>query len=111
MEIKKGIGVSPGVAISTAIVLNADNLVTPRRQISPEAIEAELKRFESALGGAITDLTTQRDDLLTNQRKDIAGILEFHIGVLKDKSLIDQITTQIRSHHSTAEYAVGSVMT
>jgi phosphotransferase system enzyme I (PtsI) len=111
MEIKKGIGVSPGVAISTAIVLNADNLVTPRRQIAPEAIEAELKRFESALGGAITDLTTQRDDLLTNQRKDIAGILEFHIGVLKDKSLIDQITTQIRSHQSTAEYAVGSVMT
>jgi phosphotransferase system enzyme I (PtsI) len=111
MEIKKGIGVSPGVAISTAIVLDADNLVTPRRQIPSDAIDAELKRFEQALAGAIADLTAQRDDLLANQRKEIAGILEFHIGVLKDKSLIDQITSQIRDHQSTAEYSVGSVMT
>jgi phosphotransferase system enzyme I (PtsI) len=111
MEIKKGIGVSPGVAISTAIVLDTDNLVTPRRQIPQNAIDAELNRFEQALSGAIADLTKQRDDLMANQRKEIAGILEFHIGVLKDKSLIDQITAQIRSHQSTAEYAVGTVMT
>jgi phosphotransferase system enzyme I (PtsI) len=111
MEIKKGIGVSPGVAISTAIVLDADNLVTPRRQILPEAIDAELQRFQKALDSAIHDLTKQRDELLANQRKEIAGILEFHIGVLKDHSLIDQITSQIRSQRSTAEFAVGTVMT
>ena len=95
MEIKKGIGVSPGVAISTAFVLDADNLVIPRRQVAAAGMEAELQRFNAALEGAIKDLTAQRDDLLANQRKEIAGIFDFHIGVLKDKSLIDQITAEI----------------
>ena len=111
MEIKKGTGVSPGVAISTAIVLDSDNLVIPRRQVQPAAIDAEIERFDLALAATIKDLTAQRDDLLAKQRKEIAGILEFHIGVLKDKSLIDQIHAGIRSHQSTAEYAVGDVFT
>ncbi len=34
MEIKKGIGVSAGVAISTAIVLDADDLVIPAPKYS-----------------------------------------------------------------------------
>jgi phosphoenolpyruvate-protein kinase (PTS system EI component) len=49
MEIKKGIGVSPGVAISTAIVFDAENLVIPRRQVLLANIDAELSRFDLAL--------------------------------------------------------------
>jgi phosphoenolpyruvate-protein phosphotransferase (PTS system enzyme I) len=110
MEIKKGIGVSPGVAISTAIVLDADNLIIPRRNIPEGKADAEFQRLTHALDQTVKELSAQRDELLANQRKEIAGILDFHIGVLKDKSLVDQIGAQIRDHHSTAEYAVSSVM-
>ena len=110
MEIKKGIGVSPGVAISTAVVLDADSVMIPRRKIVTGSSAAELARFEQALQQAIKELTAQRDDFYSQQRKEIAGILDFHIGVLKDKSLVDQIGAQIRDHLSTAEYAVSSVM-
>jgi phosphotransferase system enzyme I (PtsI) len=110
MEIKKGIGVSPGVAISSAIVLDADSLVIPRRRISAETIPAELDRFNQTLEDAVKDLAGQRDEFLANQRKEIAGILDFHIGVLRDKSMVDQITGEIRDKLSTAEYAVSSVM-
>ena len=110
MEIKKGIGVSPGVAISTAIVLDADNLVIPRRKVAAERTEAELKRFQMALDQTVQELSAQRDELIAGQRKDIAGILDFHIGVLKDKSLIDQVNAEIRNNLATAEYAVNSVM-
>ena len=33
MDIKKGIGVSQGIAISIAVVLDAEDLVIPHRQI------------------------------------------------------------------------------
>lgn len=110
MEIKKGIGVSPGVAISTAIVLDAENLVIPRRQVAPSAVAAESLRFHRALEESIHDLTRQRDELLANQRKEIAGILDFHIGVLRDKTLIDQIDAAILHNSSTAEFAVNTVI-
>jgi phosphoenolpyruvate-protein phosphotransferase (PTS system enzyme I) len=110
MEIKKGIGVSAGVAISTAIVLDADNLIIPRRNIPAGTADAEFKRLTQSLDQTVKELSAQRDELLASQRKEIAGILDFHIGVLKDKSLVDQIGAQIRDHHSTAEYAVSSVM-
>ena len=37
MEIKKGIGVSPGVVISTAVVLDAEDLVIPKRHVDAGA--------------------------------------------------------------------------
>jgi phosphotransferase system enzyme I (PtsI) len=110
MDIKKGIGVSPGLAISTAIVLDAENLVIPHRQIPAANVNPEIERFHRALNDSIQDLSRQRDELLAHQRKEIAAILDFHIGVLQDKSLIDQIGEEIRSHLSTAEYAVSAVM-
>ncbi|MGD0389286.1 MAG: phosphoenolpyruvate--protein phosphotransferase [Tepidisphaeraceae bacterium] len=110
MDIKKGPGVSPGLAISTALVLDAENLVIPHRQIPPANVNPEIDRFQHALNDSIQDLSRQRDELLAHQRKEVAAILDFHIGVLQDKSLIDQIGEEIRSHLSTAEYAVGVVM-
>jgi phosphotransferase system enzyme I (PtsI) len=110
MEIKKGIGVSPGVAISTAVVVGADSVVIPRRNIPAARAEAELQRFNNALDQTIREVSAQRDDLLANQRKEIAGILDFHIGVLRDNSLTDQIRAGIRDKLATAEYAVTTVM-
>ena len=44
MEIKKGIGVSPGVVISTAIVLDAEDLVIPKRHVDEGQIAGEIER-------------------------------------------------------------------
>ena len=45
MEIKKGIGVSPGVVISTAVVLDAEDLVVPKRQVDPTRSPQEIGRI------------------------------------------------------------------
>jgi phosphotransferase system enzyme I (PtsI) len=110
MEIKKGIGVSPGVVISTAVVLDAENLVIPKRQIAAAGAEAEAERFSEVLRQTVGDRTRLRDDVAVRQGKEIAGIFDFHLGILGDKSLIDQIVAEIRLRHSTAEYAVSTVM-
>jgi phosphoenolpyruvate-protein phosphotransferase (PTS system enzyme I) len=110
MEIKKGIGVSPGVVISTAVVLDAEDLVIPKRQVAAAAVEAEVARFSRAVEETVADMTRLRDDVVAKQGRDIAGIFDFHIGILRDKSVVQQVQADIRTNLSTAEYAVSTVM-
>ena len=109
MEIKKGIGVSPGVVIGTAVVLDAEDLVVPRRQVAPEQADAEVERLGKAITDSTAELTERRDEVAAKYGKEIGGILDFHLGLLKDKSLLKQILTEIQKKHSSAEYAVSTV--
>jgi phosphotransferase system enzyme I (PtsI) len=110
MEIRKGIGVSPGVVISTAVVLDAEAVVIPRRLVTQEEVPAENNRLGQAIAQTIVDLTKLRDQISTRHGKEIGNIFDFHIGILKDKSLLKQLSTEITGQHTTAEYAVAQVM-
>ena len=110
MEIKKGIGVSPGVVIGTALVLDAEDLAIPKRQVAVAGVDAEMARLNLAIQETIGDLTKLRDDIVAKQGRDIAGIFDFHIGILRDPSVIKPMQQEITANHATAEYAVSSVM-
>jgi len=110
MEIKKGIGVSPGVVVSTAVVLDTEDLVIPRRQVAPAELDSEIARLHTSLLENIEHLTRLRESVTARYGRDIAGIIDFQIGILKDKSLIDQIVAEVRNVKTTAEYAVSQVM-
>ncbi len=110
MEIKKGIGVSPGVVICTVIVLDAENLLIPKRQIEPAAIPAELERLREALRQSGADLRKLRDSSVEKHGDELGGIFDFHIGLLLDKTIVNQLEAEITERHATAEYAVSVVM-
>lgn len=110
MEMRKGIGVSPGVAISTAVVLDAEALVIPRRLVPANEVPAEVDRLGKAIAQTIVELTKLRDEVTTQHGREIGGIFDFHIGMLKDKTLLKQFPAEITTQHTTAEYAVSVVM-
>jgi phosphotransferase system enzyme I (PtsI) len=110
MEIKKGIGVSPGVVISTAVVLDAEALVIPRRSIGPSEVPSEIERFGKAVASTIVDLQKLRDEVTAKHGKQIGAIFEFHIGLLKDPTLLNKVLAEIKTQHVTAEYSVSTVM-
>ncbi|MCY2954122.1 MAG: phosphoenolpyruvate--protein phosphotransferase [Planctomycetota bacterium] len=110
MEIKKGIGVSPGVVISTAIVLDAEDLAIPRRHIEPQQVDQEIKRFQDALDKSLVELNDLRAAVTVKYSKEIGGIFDFHIGILKDPSLFEPVVSAIRNQKVTAEYAVSVVL-
>jgi phosphotransferase system enzyme I (PtsI) len=110
MEIKKGIGVSPGVVIGTAVVLDADDMVVPRRQVEAGGENAELDRVGKALEESAKDLAELRDEMKKSHGGDISGIFDFHLGILRDQSLLKQILTEIGKNRWTAEYAVSVVL-
>jgi phosphoenolpyruvate-protein phosphotransferase (PTS system enzyme I) len=110
MEIKKGIGVSPGVVISTAVVLDAEDLAIPKRHIEPQQVEAEIDRFRESLARSLAELAALRATMTQKYSKEIGGILDFHIGLLKDRTLTEPIAGAIRGQQVSAEYAVSMVM-
>src|SRR5881396_4128935 len=109
MEIKKGIGVSPGVVIGTAVVLDAEDLVVPRRQVPDGEADAEVERLGKAIADSTADLVELRDNFVAKHGKEVGGIFDFHLSILKDRSLLKEIISEITRHRSSAEYAVSTV--
>ena len=110
MEIKKGIGVSPGVVISTAVVLDAEDLRIPKRQVELAQVPQELERLDKAIADSLADLARLRESVTAQAGPEVAGIFDFHLGVLRDKSTLRQIADEIRKNQTTAEYAVSTLM-
>ena len=77
MEIRKGIGVSPGVVISTAVVLDAEDLVIPKRTIAPSEVRDEQERLGQALAQTVVDLAALRDEVTATHGKEIGNIFDF----------------------------------
>src|SRR3954464_9175522 len=110
MEIKKGIGVSPGVVISTAVVLDAEDLLIPRRQIPADDVSQEITRLDNAIIKCTQDLVELRNSITAQHGKEIGKIFDVHLGLLYDKSMMRSIAAEIENNHTTAEYAVSVVM-
>ncbi len=110
MEIKKGIGVSPGVVISTAVVLDAEDLAIPERHIAPGSTGVEIDRFRKAVDASIAEVQAIRENMADKAGKEIAGIFDAHVGILRDKSLLKQVEGEVVKQETTAEFAVSIVM-
>lgn len=110
MQIKKGIPVSPGVAISRAVVIDAEDIPVPRRTVAASAVPREMKRFENALNESLQAIQDRRERAERTLGKELAKIFDFHAGMLRDPQLTGQIRQMIESERVTAEYGVFHVM-
>ncbi|MCX5661315.1 MAG: phosphoenolpyruvate--protein phosphotransferase [Planctomycetota bacterium] len=110
MQIKKGIPVSPGVAIARALVMDAEDQPIPRRTVPPAQVPAELKRLDQALADGSKEIEQARVQVAATLGPEMAKIFTFHLGMLKDKQLIGDIRQAINRDRLTAESAVYTTM-
>jgi len=110
MEIKKGIAVSPGIAIAKALTIDSEDYRIPRRQISPSQRMTEIQRVRNAFKAAIQELTGLEAAQEQFQQSKIRDIFAVHLRFLKDRSLRKQITDLVHSQFVTAEFAVSTVL-
>lgn len=110
MEIKKGIAVSPGIAIAKALVIDSEDYRIPRRAILPSQKNLEITRVRLAFKDAITELNSFGAEQAQVQGSDIKDIFAVHLRFLRDKSLRKKITDLINTEVYTAEYAVSSTL-
>jgi len=110
MKIKKGIGVSPGVAIAQAVVLNAEEFDIPQRHVPADRAPTELARLRKATAVSKKEIQELRRTTAEKIDKKTAGIFGFHLMLLEDKELHKQFSEMIQGEHATAEYAVATVL-
>ncbi len=110
MKIKKGIGVSPGVAIAPAVVIDTEEFDIPERHVPVDRAKAELTRLEKAVSISKREVLDLRKRTADRLGKETASIFDFHLGLLTDKVLHKKFADTILSGNVTAEYAVATVL-
>lgn len=105
----RGLAVSPGIVIGRVLILEDNLRKVPKRPILPEQAPAEVARFEAAVAAAIEQINVVYHKAEKEMGEEAAKIFLFHIGMLRDKTLVLPIKRLIEVEHVSAEYAVGHV--
>jgi phosphoenolpyruvate-protein phosphotransferase (PTS system enzyme I) len=102
-----GIPVTPGIAIAEAYVIESDEAILPRRTIPEEKKEEEVARIDLAVRTAQAEIDQIRSS--AGLGSELRSIFDFHLMMLRDASLLDEIRATIRQRKVAAEYAVDVV--
>lgn len=110
MLYKRGIAVSPGVAIGPALVLGSEAFRIPQRFVSIDAVESEIARFRTAL--ATTCREIEHSEKLAAERlgSQYAAIFSAHLMMARDPRIVEEIETLIREKSFSPEFAVSRVL-
>ncbi|MBI5047793.1 MAG: phosphoenolpyruvate--protein phosphotransferase [Deltaproteobacteria bacterium] len=108
----KGIGVSPGIKIGRAYLVDGGSLETPAYcYLDTTYISSETKRFKDAVHESKDQLLKIRNKLLKDGKgKEHIRIIDAHIMMLEDKMLIDDTIKIIKKEKVNAEWAIRMVM-
>jgi len=109
MEIRKGIPVSPGIAIREAFVLDSEEATIPRRTVRPDEVESEVERLSRGVADAVRDIRNSQKRAEAKLGREYLAIFETHVAAL-EHGLRDEFEQRIREDHYSAEYAVSRVM-
>lgn len=101
-----GIGVSRGIAIGRAHLLERDHLDVNEYRITEDLIEAEVERFRLALGGAREQLRGIRGRIPPDTSADIVEFIDTHLLMLEDSTLTVAPELLIRKQGINAEWAL-----
>jgi len=110
MEIRRGIAVSPGLAIAPAIVLDSEQFRIPRRSIEPAEADAEWARFEGAVELAKAEVRQLRERVSQDIGEKLGAIFDVQDALLTDSRLIEEVRELVHRERYAPEYAVATVL-
>lgn len=111
MFTKKGIGVSSGIAIGRAFLLDRKRLTVSRVDLTEEQAREDVERLRRALATSRDQLEDVKRRHYSDVLKEHSYILDSHILILEDKTLVNSTVQIIRDQKVNAEWAVKKVIT
>ena len=110
MLVRRGIAVSPGVAVAKALVLGDETFRIPHQFVRGAAVEAEVARFRQAHATVCEDLSDNEKLAADHLGKQYGAIFAAHLQLLTDTQLTTEIEQLIRDKHYAAEFALSRVL-
>jgi phosphotransferase system enzyme I (PtsI) len=110
MDIKRGIAVSPGIAIGPALVLDTEGIRIPRRHIEPDRVDAEIIHLRQGLIAASAEARAQQQKVTKQLGAQYGAIFSAHALLLEDSALEREVEGLLREQNYSAEYSFSRVM-
>jgi len=105
----KGVGVSPGIAIGRAVIVEKRVSSVYRIPIREEEVPAEVTRFLEALEKTRDELHDLKLKVSRSMGDEYAQIFEAHAMIVGDASFADKVTQKIELEQVNAEWALAEV--
>ncbi|HZE61215.1 MAG TPA: phosphoenolpyruvate--protein phosphotransferase [Burkholderiales bacterium] len=105
-----GHAVSAGITVGYAHLVATARLEVAHYEIAPNAIEAEVERFDRAMQTAQKGLQELKAHIAPDAPKEFAAFLDLHGMILNDSALSVAPREVIRSRRSNAEWALVQQM-
>ena len=110
MALLKGLGVSPGIEMAKAFLLEREDFIVIRREMSDEEMERDVERFRNAIADTAEELSSLEAQLQRELGEAYADIFHAHIMVLKDESFFRETVRRVRENRVNIEYALMEEM-
>jgi phosphotransferase system enzyme I (PtsI) len=108
---RKGIGVSPGVAVGTVYCINEIFVTPDARRLNEGEVLAELARFDAARTKTAGDLHALFQKVATQVGPQEAAIFRVHESILLDPTFTTKVRTWIVDERATAPAALDRLLT
>jgi len=105
----RGTGVSPGVAVGPALVVEHEAGPVFRLSLAADQVEGEVARLEQALASSAAQLEAIKDRLSREVGAPHAYIFDAHLLMLRDPLLRDRAVAVVREQAVNAEWALRTV--
>jgi phosphotransferase system enzyme I (PtsI) len=105
----KGIGVSPGIAIGRAVIIEQRVTSIYRVPIREEEVPGEVTRFLEALEKTRDELLELKVKVSRSMGEEYASIFEAHAMIVSDASFADRVVQKIEEEQVNAEWALSEV--
>lgn len=103
-----GLPVSRGVAIGRAVLVASSRVDVEHYFVGADRLEDEISRLRSARDVVSQELELLKRDLPSDAPQELAALLDVHLMLLYDESLIDATKAWIKERHYNAEWALSA---
>ncbi|HLE55793.1 MAG TPA: phosphoenolpyruvate--protein phosphotransferase [Rhodothermia bacterium] len=105
----KGIGVSPGIAMGRAVIVEKRVASVYRVPIREEEVPSEVTRFLESLEKTRDELLDLKLKVSRSMGDEYAQIFEAHAMIVGDASFADKVVQKIENEQVNAEWALAEV--
>jgi phosphotransferase system enzyme I (PtsI) len=109
-QIFRGIGVSPGIAVGKALVIEVRRPRVKREVVDPAHVSSEVARLQQALEVSRRQILEIQERIAKEVGPQYARIFDAHLLILEDRTLAEQASAVIQNEKVNVEYAVQEVL-
>lgn len=109
-QVFRGIGVSPGIAVGKALVVEVRRPRIKREPVDPARLPLEISRLRQALEASRRQLLEIQERIAKEVGPQYARIFDAHLLILEDRWLVEQASAAIQAQGVNAEYALQEVL-